>query len=227
MATHEHETGSGPRWWLPVPLLLLFLVLPTLIELLLIASDQGWGVPPRLRPLAYQYGAFWSGLLDNWRPNYTAQPWLMFLTYSFLHSGWWHLAGNMVALVYLMQLNETWLRGWWFLALYLLSAIGGGIGFALLGDALNPMVGASGALFGLAGAWRFQEWRAVAPGRARWLMILRDVAFLSAMNLIMWVLENGALAWESHAGGFAAGVAVMAVIVRIQRLPPPDAEPLS
>lgn len=209
----QNDASSGMEragWWLPAPLLLVFLVLPSAIELTLIAADLGWIASPRLRPLAYQYGAFWAGLLDNWRPNYASQPWLMFMTYSFLHTGFWHLAGNMCALIFLMQLNENQLRGWSFAALYLASAIGGGLGFALLGTVLNPMVGASGALFGLAGAWRFQEWRAKPHSGGVWKLALRDIAVLAGLNFVMWVFERGTLAWESHLGGFVTGVAVMA-----------------
>ena len=69
-----------PRLWLPLPLLVVFLGLPALIELLLIAGDLGWLPLRGVRSLAYQNGAFWAGLLDNWRPNYAALPGLMFLT---------------------------------------------------------------------------------------------------------------------------------------------------
>ena len=157
------EVPDDPgRLYLPIPLLLVFLALPVAIELVLLASDAGWISTPRLRQTLYQYGAFWAGLLDNWRPNYAAQPWLMFLTYSFLHSGFWHLAGNMLMLVILLQLNSDWLRGWTFVAVYVLSAFGGAIGFALLGSVLNPMVGASGALFGLVGAGRTEMMKIAA-----------------------------------------------------------------
>ena len=206
-----------PRLWLPLPLLVVFLGLPALIELLLIAGDLGWLPLRGVRSLAYQNGAFWAGLLDNWRPNYAAQPWLMFLTYSFLHAGFGHLAGNMVALVVLMQLVARRLTAWSFAAVYLISAIGGGLGFALLGQAVNPMVGASGALFGIAGAWKWIDWQRVASGPARAWMILRDIALLSLLNLVIWVTEGGALAWEAHLGGFLAGLAAMAVLERRAR----------
>jgi len=202
--------------WLPVPLLLVFLGLPTLIELVLIAGDLGLIGVPRLRQTAYQYGAFWSGLLGNWRPNYAVQPELMFVTYSFLHASFWHLAGNMVALFILMQLNAPSLRGWTFAWLYMLSAVGGALGFALLGPELRPMVGSSGALFGLAGAWRWQEWMNEPTGRDRARVIARDVALLSALNAIMWLGQDGALAWEAHLGGFVAGAACMALLNRLR-----------
>lgn len=69
-----------------------------LIEAILSLGDLGvWGVP-RFRQAVYEYGGFWAGLLGDWKPNYPLQPWLMFLTYGFLHSGPLHLAVNMVTL---------------------------------------------------------------------------------------------------------------------------------
>ena len=52
----------------------------------------------RMRSQVYDYGAFWPGLLNTWTPNYAAQPYAMFLTYSFLHSGLVHLSVNMITL---------------------------------------------------------------------------------------------------------------------------------
>lgn len=205
------DIRNRPDAW---PLLVVFLAIPSVVELALIAADAGWIGVPRLRATIYQYGAFWAGLLDNWRPNYAAQPWLMFLTYSFLHFGFWHLAGNMLALVMLMHLTAQRLTGWAFVLVYIASAVGGGLGFALLGPVVTPMVGASGALFGLVGAWRWQEWQPLTAGRTR--AILRDLAILAGLNLLMWVLEKGALAWEAHLGGFVTGVACMAAIDRVR-----------
>lgn len=201
-------------WQAQLPLLLLVLVLPSAIELVLTAADHGWLADQRLRTTAYQNGAFWTGLLGNWRPNYPGQAVTMFVTYSFLHAGLWHLTGNMMALIVLMQLTAGALRGWRLLVVYVISAIGGALGFALLGTALNPMVGASGALFGLAGAWRWLEWRQVhGPGR-RTLIVVRDVVIMVALNALMWLAQDRALAWEAHLGGFAAGVAAMAALPR-------------
>ena len=75
------------------------------------------------------------------------------------------------------------------------------------------MVGASGALFGLAGAlvWmRFRlGWSEMTLGGA-----LRDIAWpvtlLIGMNVVMYVALDGRLAWETHLGGFLAGVAIAA-----------------
>ena len=174
-----------------------------LIELILFASDLGLA-PHRLRSLAYEYGAFWKGLLTNWRPNFPAQPMAMFLTYAFLHAGMGHLFVNMFTLFSLgsgVIHRVGWVR---FLGLYLASILGGALGFGLLASTPQPMVGASGALFGLAGAWitwDFLEARQEAPWRTLALQLL----FLAGMNLVLWWAVSGHLAWQAHLGGFVAG----------------------
>lgn len=188
---------------------LAFLAVPVAAELVLQAADLGLIGTTRLRAMAYQYGAFWPGLLDNWTPNYAAQPWLMFFSYSFLHTGLWHLAGNMMAFALLYRGTSAHMPGWQIAALYLVSALGGAVGFALLGTQYQPMVGSSGALFGLVAAWRWPDWHASPDGGFRWLLLLRDSAALVVLNAVMWVTEGGALAWEAHLGGFVAGLAVM------------------
>jgi membrane associated rhomboid family serine protease len=67
------------------------------------------------------------------------------------------------------------------------------------------MVGASGALFGLAGgllAWNYVD---RFTFRERLWPVARVVLFLVAMNLAMWWALEGQLAWETHLGGFIVG----------------------
>ena len=130
------------------------------IEVILQLGDRGVIGISRFRSLAYEYGGFWTGLLGSWKPNYSIQPWLMFVTYGFLHAGLWHLCLNMITLVSLSLPVAARVGGASLVLLYCLSMLGGGIGFALLSDSYRPMVGASGALFGLAGAilaWEYVD----------------------------------------------------------------------
>ena len=210
---HPRDRQDGKRGWRSQwPLLMAFVVVPAAIELTLTAADWGLLPVPRLRAYVYANGAFWAGLLDNWRPNYPAQPWLMFVTYSFLHASLWHVFGNILSLLLLMRLTEDDLRGWRFLFVYVVSAIGGALGFALLGTALNPMVGSSGAIFGLLGVWRWREWSKIAEPKPFALTLLRDVLALALVNAVMWWVQDRALAWEAHLGGFVAGVFAIAVL---------------
>ncbi len=190
----------GPYW--VVGAVILACVLP---ELILQAADFGLLGSARWRPLAYQYGAFWAGLLYHWRPNFAAQPLTMFFTYAFLHAGFLHLLGNMMGLVLLGQVavQRVGTRG--FIALYTTSAMGGAAVFALLSQSAAPMVGASGALFGLAAAWIVWDWQNNSNPRRRLRWSMAVTLGLALLNVLIWISNAGQLAWETHLGGFAAG----------------------
>ena len=177
----------------------------TLVEGALILGDFGMLGLPRLRQTAYEYAGFWPGLLGGWTPNYGTQPYAMFLSYAFLHTDIKHFVFNMITLYSLggAVWDRVGTRG--FLILYVAAILGGGLGFGLLADTLRPMVGASGGLFGLAGgllAWnyvdRFTESRQLWP-------IVWIILGLLFLNLALWWLMDGLLAWETHLGGFVFG----------------------
>ena len=144
-------------------------------------------------------------MLRDWGPNYAGQPYLMFLTYGFLHGGLLHLLVNMITLYSLGRGVVERVGLLRFLALYFASMIGGAAGFGLLADTLSPMVGASGALFGLAGglmAWNYVD-RFLY--RLELWPVARVALLLIAINVVMWWALDGQLAWQTHLGGFVAG----------------------
>lgn len=194
------------------------------IELTLVAADHRLLGSPLWRGQAYQYGAFWAGLLYNWRPNYEAQPWLMFASYAFLHGGPGHLFGNMLTLFFLGTIVDERVGQGGLLAIYAVSAVGGAAAFGLLTTSPQPMVGASGALFGLAGAWQYWDWADRRRAGQRTWPVWRMVLGLVALNLLLWWWMDGLLAWETHLGGFIAGWAVAVGLARIGRgrAPPGD-----
>lgn len=193
------------------PLLWGIVVLCCGIELILQAADSGLIGTRLWRGQAYQNGAFWAGLLYNWRPNYSAQPWLMFVTYAFLHAGIGHLLGNMLTLVFLGDTVIRRLGQGGFALIYGLSALGGAALFGLLTSNPAPMVGASGALFGLAGAWLAWDWRDLRRRGDSLRPVWQMLGVLLAVNLVFWWANDGLLAWETHLGGFVTGAVVVFV----------------
>ena len=191
---------TSPARWMG-PLILVCIA----VELILTLGDLGLTGQTRLRALAYEYGGFWPGLLGNWTQNYPGQDYLMFLTYSFLHSGWIHLTINMVTLWSLGRPVMARVGGTGFVLLYLASILGGATGYALLAPDLQPMVGASGALFGLAGgllAWMYVDRFTYGQGL---LPVAQAVGVLIVLNLVLWWAMSGQLAWQTHLGGFVSG----------------------
>ena len=170
------------------------------------------------RRQVYSYAAFWPGILDNWRPRYTGQSILMFISYAFLHGGLIHLIINMMALISLApQVQErAGERG--LAVVYIASMLGGALGYALLKDGNNPMVGASGAIFGLAGAillWEFVD-RINGGGALR--PVFKALGVLIALNVVLFLAVGGAIAWEAHLGGFLTG----ALVAYLRPSPLPD-----
>lgn len=180
-------------------------------EVVLNGADMGlWGTP-YWRNTVYQYGAFWPGLLDNWRVNYPLQWLAMFVSYGFLHAGLWHFVLNMMTLFSLGAPLAADLGERRFVALYGLSIFGGALGYTFLSTSPQPMVGASGALFGLAAAFIRRDWHARPSGQAFQALFL-PILGLIALNVLMYWSMGGRLAWQTHLGGFLAGWAAAAAL---------------
>lgn len=202
--------GGGRSRQGPAPVLLALILACLLPEAVLQGADLGlWG-SAAWRRIAYENGAFWPGLLDNWRQNWAGQRLAMFVTYGFLHAGILHLGANMLTLLSLGGPLLERLGTARFLFVYLVSLLGGAAGFALLAHATSPMVGASGALFGLAAGVierSHAEMRAAGAGRPERLRaLLRPVLVLVALNVVMYWAMDGLLAWQTHLGGFLGGL---------------------
>jgi membrane associated rhomboid family serine protease len=89
-----------------------------------------------------------------------------------------------------------------FLAVYLLSAIGGSVMYYFLALPNHPVVGASGAIYGLFGAWF------VVSRRLR--LDTRGIVVLIGINLALSFFFRGAIAWQAHIGGLLTGALLTA-----------------
>jgi membrane associated rhomboid family serine protease len=111
-------------------------------------------------------------------------------------SGILDIAFNMWALILVGPALERLLGHVRYLTIYLVSALGGGVMFYLIGPSNQFALGASGAIFGLFGAWF------VVARRLR--LDSRQIVFLIVINLIFgFVVPN--IAWQDHLGGILAG----------------------
>ncbi|MEV8497051.1 rhomboid family intramembrane serine protease [Micrococcus luteus] len=153
--------------------------------------DQASGVTEAL---------WYAGLYTS---PYGMEPWRM-ASYALVHdvSGPTHLLLNMLALWVIGRVLEPALGWWRFLALYVLSAVGGAVFALWVSDPLQPVVGASGAVYGMFAAL-FLLTR-VRGGQ------VRSIAVLIGLNLAFSFLLPG-VAWQVHVGGLLTG-AVVAVV---------------
>ncbi len=176
------------------------------IEAVLGLSGAGYLGPPDLRWTAFRFGAFWVPILDGQvMPLYPGQGVAMFLTYAFLHGGLAHLALNGVVLLSLGKFVAERIGPARTLWLLLLAAVAGGAGFGFLSSGGAPMVGASGAVFGLIGLWQCWDYRARRRAGLPVRPVLGAIVALAVANVVLFVFLYGGLAWEAHLGGWLAG----------------------
>ncbi len=92
-----------------------------------------------------------------------------------------------------------------FAALYVAAAGAGGMVSYVFGPLEQISIGASGAIFGLFGAWIFVAWkmRATPGGRA----MFNQLAVLLAINLALPLFVGG-IDWRAHLGGLAGGLLI-------------------
>jgi membrane associated rhomboid family serine protease len=128
-----------------------------------------------------------------------AGDWYRLLTAAFLHGSLWHIAFNMYALWLFGPMLEGAFGRARFVVLYVLAALGGSAASYAFGSATGPSLGASGAIFGLFGAYLVVSKRLQRDARPLWVLL--------GINLALgFVLAN--IDWRAHLGGLAAGAAV-------------------
>lgn len=176
------------------------------VELILTLSSSGLLGSQDLRWPAFMLGAFWQPVLSGAvSPVYPGQSVLMFITYAFLHGGFLHLIMNSVILLSLGKFVSVNIGAIKTLLLLFLSAVGGAVCFGLLSSSNAPMIGASGAVFGLIGLWQVMEYRTRRRSGVSVRPVVMGVLGLALINIVLFVMLSGGLAWETHLGGWIAG----------------------
>jgi len=158
---------------------------------------------PGFGVLVEQTLMFWAPLLYPGMSG-TFEPWRV-LTGALVHSGIWHVGLNMLALWMIGRSLEPLLGRWRFLALYLLSAFGGSVAVALLSFP-TPVVGASGAIFGLFGAL-------LVIGRHIGANIA-GIGLVLGINLVIGFVPGFNVSWQAHVGGLLVGLLVGFIFTR-------------
>ena len=150
----------------------------------------------------------------NYGPLTLSEDWWRLFTYMFLHGSLLHIGFNMWCLWDLGKLCESLYGRWTYLFIYVITGVAGGV--ASLG--WNPgvwSVGASGAIFGLAGALiasfylgEFSLPQIAIKGT------LRSLLFFAGFNLLFGSMFPG-IDNSCHIGGLVSGLALGAVIARL------------
>lgn len=168
-----------------------------------------------------------SEALDTWADDPGA--YLSFITSMFLHGGWMHLLGNMIFLYVFGDNIEDRFGHGRFLLFYLLTGAAAAATQVFIEPSSGvPMVGASGAIAGVLGAY------VILFPRARVLTLIPIFVFFQLIELPafvflgLWFLmqivsgllalqigaDAGGVAWWAHIGGFVAGAVLLPLLGR-------------
>jgi membrane associated rhomboid family serine protease len=134
-----------------------------------------------------------------------AGQWWRALTAAFLHDGFLHILFNMYFLYIFGPRLEQQVKSGSFAGIYLASAAGGSLASFLFGPPNVPSIGASGALFGLFGAWLYAAYRqrGSAAGKAMFNQLGAILLINMALPLFIPYID-----WRGHLGGLVTGVAI-------------------
>jgi membrane associated rhomboid family serine protease len=148
--------------------------------------------------------------------------WLTLITYQFLHGGWAHLGGNLLYLWVFGDNIEDATGHWRFLIFYLVcGAAAAFIHYAAAPHSTVPLVGASGAIAGVLGAYLMLHPKAkilvpiiiIPLYLPAWLLILVWLG-IQVMAVSGGDASQGGTAWWAHIGGFLTGIILIGVFRR-------------
>lgn len=153
----------------------------------------------QISPWGYLFtnSMFYAPLFTPW------EPWRM-ITAGFVHdwNGPLHILLNSYAIYIFGRQLEPMLGGLRYLVLYVTSIFGGSVAVLWLSAPNMPVVGASGAFFGLMGAY-FVVIRSLGGNAVQLLVLI-------AINLSLGFFVPG-ISWEGHLGGLIVGAAIAGI----------------
>ena len=136
------------------------------------------------------------------RQDFLERPWTL-LTSMFVHSGLWHIFANMFTLFFFGRYVYSLVGEGKFIIVYFLGGIAGGLLYLLMSDPFTTAVGASGAIFAVAGTLTVMRPR------------LTVFIFPIPVPIPLWVAVIGgfvlmsfasSIAWQAHLGGLVVGL---------------------
>ncbi len=152
-------------------------------------------------------------------------PPLTLIVSMFMHGGFFHLIFNMLYFWIFGNNVEDFLGPVRFVLFYLLSGIGAGLTHILFHpNSQVPMIGASGAIAGILGAYLILYPQARVLTLVFLFFFIRIIPIPAVFVLGLWFLiqvfnigAGGGVAWFAHIGGFLIGIALIKVFTKRRR----------
>ncbi|MEJ2864386.1 rhomboid family intramembrane serine protease [Actinomycetospora flava] len=195
-ATRPRTVGGGRSRTDDRPVVTITLIAVNVAVFLLTAVSAGSATA--------NYASPWVDTAWLVPADVAAGQWWRLVTAGFLHAGPLHVALNMFALWILGRDLELVLGRLRFSLLYGVSLLGGSVAVVLLGAPGQPVLGASGAVFGLMGA--------LLVVLRRLQMNMRPALVVIGINVVLSIAVPG-LSLLGHLGGLVTGALVAAVLV--------------
>ncbi len=165
--------------------------------------------------LFYSYGLIPSVLMGYDRlpmDLYAVPGYITIFTSMFMHGGFMHLAGNMLYMWIFADNIEDNLGPSKFLVFYLLSGVGAAMTQVLMDTHSQiPMIGASGAIGGVLGAYLINHPKArvlvlIPFGFFSQLIKIKALYVLGFWFILQFISSGGGVAYAAHIGGFVSGM---------------------
>ena len=143
---------------------------------------------------------------------YVLPAWLTIFTSMFMHGGFMHLIGNMLYMWIFADNIEDGLGPFKFLVFYLLAGVGAAMTQVMIDvNSQVPMVGASGAIGGVLGAYLINHPNAkvlvlIPFGFFSQLIKIKAIYVLGFWFILQFISSGGGVAYAAHIGGFISGI---------------------
>ena len=159
----------------------------------------------------------------------SGQQLLSWLSFMFLHGGFWHLLGNMWSLYIFGDNVEERLGSFRYLVFYLLCGITSGLSHLLFNLHSNiPTIGASGAIAGVMGAYLILHPHSkiltlIPIIFIPWFIEIPAFFFLGFWFVLQFLNAAGShgniggIAWWAHIGGFVFGIVLLKIFLALPK----------
>lgn len=210
----------------------LVTILLIVVNVLVFLSEVAIG--PSANLMVLQFGIIPRRLLARWTDPWVA---LTLISSMYLHGGWAHLIGNMLYLwIFGDNVEDRMGSGRFFVFYTLCGVIAGLLQVAAAPLSTIPIIGASGAIAGVLGAYLLLFPRARIKTLIPLIFFYHVVWLPAVVVLGGWFLvqlfngvaalsvtmQTGGVAWWAHIGGFVAGMILMPIFRRRQPPRPYD-----
>lgn len=190
-------------------------------------------IGPRIDGLVRTFGANPAQVAQSvFQGHFSLRAVAPLFTCMFLHGGWMHLIGNMLYLYIFGDNVEDRLGHVGYLVFYILAGLGAGLTQVYFQqNSTVPLIGASGAIAGVLGAYflLFPKARVltVIPLFVFFPVIEVSAFFFLAFWFVLQFLQgtlsagadvSGGVAWWAHTGGFVVGAVLLPVFLLLRRM---------